>query len=96
MQHYLHKIPVPATRQKADKAWRMFKHIHMSQHIYLFNGDLRLLAGAISNTLTGSLIVLYTVHRCKEFLKRVETATEDIQEFRIFLEKIYVWLHATS
>ena len=66
--------------------------IAMKNHVYTFNGEIKLqsMGGAIGLTLTGALAVLYMLRWCREFLALLRIATTDLVGFVLFMLKYYI------
>ena len=79
-------------RKMLSKALEVSIKAAMSEHIYSFNKQLKKQAegGAIGNVLTGALATWYMLYWAKLFANKVTTATRNLQEFELYMMKIYV------
>ena len=64
----------------------------MQNHIFSFNLEIRRQAsgGAIGNTLTGSLAMVWMLYWAGIFKNKLESATEEIETFKLYFLKYYV------
>ena len=64
----------------------------MGNHIYAFNGTVRLQleGGPIGNSLSGALAKVYMLWWCRTFLQLLTQATNSIAGFALFMLLFYV------
>ena len=90
---------VPENEPTEQEVRKMFsvalKHLiitAMGEHIYSFNGSLRKQSSgaAIGTTLAGALAVLYMLRWCRDFRRKLDFATSEMENFKLHMLKYYV------